>query len=62
MTGTVQYDGLWLVCLVHPHTTLWIPAYAGMTVMRCWNDRGLCSGLVCSGGVGFYPVKVDVFA
>ena len=21
-----------------------------------------CSGLVCAGGVGFYPVKVDVFA
>ena len=22
-----------LVCLIHPHPTLWIPAYAGMTVM-----------------------------
>ena len=44
----VRNDGAWRLVLAcwHPHLTLWIPAYAGMTVRDAGNDgAGGCFGL-----------------
>ena len=38
-SSPIKGEGYWLVLSCSPASpaTLWIPAYAGMTVMRCWN-------------------------